>query len=248
MLYKSAMSPAPDSGRFASTHWSLVLQARDRTSPQAAEALASLCRGYWYPLYVFIRRQVGLADRAEELTQEFFARLLEKDFLASADQSRGRFRSFLLACCKHFLANQHDADRAQKRGGGQAPVSLDLHEAGQRYDLEPAGGLSPEKLFERRWALTLLEQVLEQLGLEYHQDGKGELYDRLRNVLVGNPDAAPYAEIGAALGMNEAAVKKAAERLRRRYRDILREQIAQTVETPEQIDDEIRALFAALAS
>jgi RNA polymerase sigma-70 factor (ECF subfamily) len=240
------MSASADSGRFASTHWSIVLQARDPASPQATEALASLCRGYWYPLYVFIRRQVGSADRAEELTQEFFARLLEKDFLASADQSRGRFRSFLLACCKHFLANQHDADRAQKRGGGRALFSLDL-QAGQRYDLEPARDLSPEKLFERRWALTLLEQVLEQLGREYRQDGKGELYDRLRNVLVGDPDAAPYASIGETLGMTEAAVKKAAERLRRRYRDILREQIAQTVETPEQIDDEIRALFAALA-
>src|SRR5262249_11716004 len=147
-----------------------------------------------------------------------------------------------LACCQHFLASQRDRDRAQKRGGGQTVVSLDLRDADRRYHLEPAHDLTPEKLFERRWALTLLEQTLDQLGREYQEEGKGELYARLRDVLVGGPDPAPYARIGQALGMTEGAVKKAAERLRRRYREILREQIAQTVEHLDQVEDEIRSL------
>src|SRR5262249_47503652 len=150
------------------------------------EALAALCRAYWYPLYAFLRREVGSADRAEELTQEFFARLLEKDFLSAVDRARGRFRSFLLACCRHFLSNQRDHDRAEKRGGGRPPVSLDLRGADERYLREPAHGLTAERLFERRWALTLLEQTLERLGAEYRAEGKGALYERLQAALVGD--------------------------------------------------------------
>jgi RNA polymerase sigma-70 factor (ECF subfamily) len=247
------MAASPDRGAvpsgadpFASTHWSLVLLARERASPQADEALAALCRAYWYPLYAYIRRQVQTAEQAEDLTQEFFARLLEKDFLRSVDQAQGRFRAFLLACCKHFLANERDRAGARKRGGGCAVLSLDFQSAAQRYRLEPADELTPEKLFERRWALTLLEQALEQLGREFRQAGKGELFERLKGTLVGEADKLSHAQIGAALGMTEAAVKKAAQRLRERYRAILRELIAATVEGPGQIDDEIQTLFSVL--
>jgi RNA polymerase sigma-70 factor (ECF subfamily) len=237
----------PSGGGFASTHWSLVLQARDRASPQADEALAALCRTYWYPLYAFIRRQSRSPADAEELTQEFFARFLEKDFLGTVDRDRGKFRAFLLACCKHFLSNQRDRSRAQKRGGGRTILSLDFRSAAERYRMEPADTLTPEKLFERRYALTLLEKALEELALEYGREGKTELFDRLKGTLVGGSEAVPHAETGRALGLTEAAVKKAAQRLRQRYREILRERIAATVDGPGGIDDEIRSLFAALA-
>src|SRR5436309_2659860 len=167
----SLLHPKPESlpgaaGRFATTHWSLVVAAQDRGSPQAKEALSGLCGSYWYPLYAFIRRQGHSADKAQDLTQEFFARLLEKDFLAAVDREKGKFRSFLLAACKHFLANERDRVRAQKRGGGRQGLSLDFNSADRRYGLEPAHTLTPERLFERRWALTLLDQVLARPRLE----------------------------------------------------------------------------------
>jgi RNA polymerase sigma factor (sigma-70 family) len=178
---------------FAPTQWSLVLLARDRASPQAGAALAALCRAYWYPLYAYIRRQVRTAEQAEDLTQEFFARLLEKDFLRSVDPSRGRFRAFLLACCKHFLANERDRAGAAKRGGRCSVLSLDFASAADRYRREPADTLTPEKLFERRWALTLLDQALERLGQEFARSGKGEVFEGLKGTLVGGPDAASFA-------------------------------------------------------
>jgi RNA polymerase sigma-70 factor (ECF subfamily) len=239
-------SLAADPGQFPSTHWSIVLQAQGRTSLQAGEALAHLCRVYWYPLYAFIRRHGEAHEAAQDLTQEFFARLLEKDFLASVERHKGKFRAFLLACCKHFLANQHDRAKAQKRGGGRAPLPLDFVSAEERYRREPADRITPEKLYERRWALALLEQVLEWLRQEYADAGKGPLYDRLKGALTAGADALPYAEVAAVLQMSEAAVKKAAQRLRGRYRDLLRAEIAATVETPEQVDEEIRELFGAL--
>jgi RNA polymerase sigma-70 factor (ECF subfamily) len=226
----------------------MVLRARDRAASGAPEALAELCRDYWYPLYAFIRRQVDSAERAEDLTQEFFARLMEKEFLDSVDQSKGKFRDFLKACCKHFLPNQRDRDRARKRGGGRPIVSLDLGAAAERYRLEPSHDLTAEKLFDRCWALSLLEQVLDQLAQEYRADNKGPLFDRLKAALVGGPDQLPYAQIGTELGLTEAAVKKAAQRLRQRYRELLRARIAETVEGAEQIDEEVRDLFAALDS
>jgi RNA polymerase sigma factor (sigma-70 family) len=235
-------------GGFASTQWSVVLLAGGaKDSPQVQEALARLCSAYWYPLYAFIRRRGHAADDAEELTQEFFARFLEKDFLSTVDKSRGKFRTFLLACCQHFLANQRDLARAQKRGGGRPTLSLDFPSAADRYRTEPSTGESAQKLFERRWALTVLEQVLEQLQQEYQADGKGVLFDHLKNVLVGRAEALSYARIGRALNMNEEAVRKAAQRLRQRYRSGLRERIADTVNEPEEIDEEIRDLFTALA-
>jgi RNA polymerase sigma-70 factor (ECF subfamily) len=240
----SEQPPRPDP--FATTQWSLVLLARERASPQAEVALAALCRAYSYPLYAFIRRQVPTTEQAEDLTQEFFARLLEKDFLRTVDRGRGRFRAFLLACCKHFLANERDRTGARKRGGACSILSLDFQSAANRYRHEPADTLTPEKLFERRWALTLLDQALAQLGREFAQSDKSELFERLKGTLVGGPDQPSHAEIGAALGMTEAAVKKAAQRLRERYRSILRELIAATVDNSREIDDEIRTLFTAL--
>jgi DNA-directed RNA polymerase specialized sigma24 family protein len=222
----------PRAEPFAPTQWSLVLLACDRASPQADAALATLCRTYWYPLSAYIRRQVPTTEQAEDLTQEFFARLLEKDFLRTVDPGRGRFRAFLLACCKHFLANERDRAGAAKRGGGCAILSLDFATAADRYRREPADTLTPEKLFERRWAMTLLEQALEQLGQEFARSDRGEVFERLKGTLVGGADTASDAQIGAALGMTEAAVKKAAQRLRERYRAILRELIAATVGDP----------------
>ena len=248
MEHPSCYDSNPHSRAFDSTRWSLVLLARDRASPDADAALEALCATYWYPLYAYIRRQIGSADQAEELTQEFFARFLEKDFLRAADRNKGRFRGFLLACCRHFLANERDRARAQKRGGSRPALSLDFASAAERYRLEPADTMTPERLFERRWALTLLDQVLDQLGREFHKDGKGPLYERLKLTLVGAGDSLSYAAIGAEFGMTEAAVKKAAQRLRQRYRELLRDQIAATVDGPEQVEDEIRALFAVLSS
>jgi RNA polymerase sigma-70 factor (ECF subfamily) len=237
-----------DRPSFGTTHWSLILAARDRGTSQAENALAALCAAYWYPLYAFIRRRGHDPDRAADLTQGFFARFLEKDYLSSVDPSTGRFRAFLLAACKHFLANAHDREVALKRGGGRRPVSIDQRDAEGRYLCEPAHDLTPERLFERRWAMTLLDRALDQVGREFYRGGKGVLYDRLKVVLTGAAEAAPYARIGAELGMTEDAVKKAAQRLRRRYREALRGLVAETVAEPGQVDDEIRTLFAILAS
>src|SRR5262245_12139026 len=236
---------AAGAGQFPSTHWSVVLQARNRTSPRADEALAELCRAYWYPLYAYIRHRAASADQVQDLTQEFFARLLEKPFLDTVDRDRGRFRAFLLACCRHFLSNERDRERAQKRGGGQPVLSLDFTAAEERYRSEPAHDVTPERLFERRWALTLLEQTLGQLETEYRRDGKERLYELLHGTLIGEESLA-YTQVGEELGLSEAAVKKAAQRLRQRYREILRERICSTVDDPAHADDEIRSLFAAL--
>ena len=225
-----------------------MLLARGRVSPAADQALAVLCGTYWFPLYAYIRRQVNDAEQARDLTQEFFAQFLEKDFLDKVQQDRGRFRAYLLACCKHFLSNQRDRERALKRGQGNPPLSLDFRLADDRYQQEPAHSLTAEMVFERRWALTLLEQVLEQLRQEYHADGKAALYDLLKSALVGGPKALSYAAIGGELGMSEGAVKKAAQRLRQHYRELLRQHIAATVEGPEQVEAEIRTLFAVLGS
>jgi RNA polymerase sigma-70 factor (ECF subfamily) len=242
------LDPRRAADQMPSTLWSVVLCARDRATQEADEALTALCRMYWYPLYVYIRRQVSTADQAEDLTQAFFARLLEKDFLAGVDAHKGKFRAFLLACCKHFLANERDRQRAHKRGGGQPILSLDRPSAEERYSREPADTFDPERLYQRSWALLLLEQTLEQLRQEYHDAGKGPLYEHLKGVLLGEDSALSYAEVGAAVGMTEPAVKKAAQRLRQRYRELLKERIAATVEGPEAVEEEVRELFAVLGS
>jgi RNA polymerase sigma-70 factor (ECF subfamily) len=223
----------------------MVLVARDRAEPGAADALASLCALYWYPLYAYVRRRGNGADDAHDLTQEFFARLLEKDFLAAVDRGKGKFRSFMLASCNHFLANERDRARAKKRGGGRPVLSLD--DAEGRYRAEPAGGLTPEQLFERRWALTLLDQVLTRLRDEFEAKGKRRLFDRLRGFLVGEKGAG-YRRAAEELGLSEGSVKVAVHRLRQRYRELLHEEIGRTVGSPDEIGDEVRALFAVLGS
>jgi RNA polymerase sigma-70 factor (ECF subfamily) len=232
-------------GRFATTHWSLIVAARGGEAAQARAALADLCRAYWYPLYAYIRRQGHAADEAQDLTQEFFARLLEKDFLATLDPGKGKFRSFLLTACKHFLVNERERAHAQKRGGGRPLVSLDFGDAEARYGREPGHSLTAERLFERRWALDLLNQVLARLRGEYEATGKGRLFECLKGRLTGDAGA-PHARAAAELGLSEGAVKVAVHRLRKRYRELLREEIAHTVDDPGQVEDEIRALFAAL--
>jgi RNA polymerase sigma-70 factor (ECF subfamily) len=231
---------------FATTHWSVIAAAQGGASPQAREALAVLCQSYWYPLYAFIRRQGQPAEEALDHTQEFFARLLEKDFLADVDRAKGRFRSFLLAACKHFLANERDRLRAQKRGGECALVSIDLPRAEERYRLEPAHNLTPEKLYERRWALTLLDQVLARLRAECTASEKGELFEQLKGFLAGRKAEASYHEAAEPLGMTEGAFKVAVHRLRRRYRELLQDEILRTVGNPDQVEEEIQHLFEAL--
>lgn len=235
------------SPRFATTRWSVVLAAAQTAAPEFNDALTTLCSDYWYPLYAFVRRLGHGRDDALDLTQAFFACLLEKRYLRQADRARGRFRSFLLASLKHFIADERDRAHALKRGGAQSIVSLDaLRDAEGRYALEPSGGLTPEQIYERRWALTLLDQVLASLRADCETSGKARVFERMKGFLLGDSPADSYAQAAADLEMSEAAVKVAAHRLRRRYAQILREQIASTVETEEEVEDEVRQLFAAL--
>lgn len=233
---------------FRTTRWSLIAAARGSDNSLAQQALSHLCASYWYPLYAYIRRRGHTADEAQDLTQELFARLLARDFLETADPAKGRFRAFLLACCKHFLANEHNRVHALKRGGGVAPLSLSPDEAEQRYRLEPSHDLTPEKLFERRWAVTLLDRVLARLREEFAARGKETQFDHLRIYLVGERSGPPHGDAAETLGMTAGAIKVAVHRMRQRYRELLREEIAHTVDTPEQIEEEIRQLFAALSS
>ena len=224
-----------------------MLAARDEESPRATEALAQLCRTYWYPLYAYIRRRGHAPHDAQDLTQEFFARLLEKNILKAVQQERGKFRWFLLSAVKRFLANEWNREHALKRGGQQSIVSLDEETAEGRYRYEIADHTTPDKLFDQSWAMTLLEQAQEQLQREYADSSRGELFDQFKIFLSGDRAPISHAEAGAVLGMNEGAVKVAVHRLRQRYRDCLREQIAQTVSTPAEVDEEIQQLFAAFS-
>ena len=232
--------------RFASTRWSLVVAAGQGTSPESQEALATLCRVYWYPLYAYARCRLPSVEDAQDLTQEFFARLLEKDYLRAADPGRGKFRSFLLTAFKHFLAKERDRAHAQKRGGGRHPLPLDFQAGEHRYCLEPADHATPETIYERRWALTLLEQTLARLRQEFVSADKGKLFDCLKRTLTGDDPPRPYALLAEELGISQQAVKVAVHRLRRRYQELLRAEIAQTVASAEEVDDELRDLFAAV--
>lgn len=231
---------------FATTHWTMIVTAGRDASPEARRAMGSLCEAYWYPVYAFIRRQCGDADEAVDLTQGFFTRLLEKRHLAGLERGRGKFRWWLLLAVKHYLANERDRARAAKRGGGRRPVSIDADDAESRYRLEPSHGVTPERIFERRWALALLERVLSNLQQECLAEGKGRLFDALKESLGGGGHEGRYAQVAAELQMGEGAVRTAAHRLRRRYRELLRHEIAQTVETAEQVDEEIQFLFEAV--
>jgi RNA polymerase sigma-70 factor (ECF subfamily) len=231
---------------FATTHWTVILAAGQATSGEARRAMAELCETYWYPIYAFVRRQGGDPDEALDLTQGFFARLLERRDLAGIERGRGRFRGWLLLAVKHYLSNERDRSRAAKRGGGRRPVSIDAADAESRYQREPSHDLTPDRIFERRWALALLGQVLSTLQQEYAADGKERLFDALKDCLGGAATEGRYAQVAGELDMTEGAVRMAALRLRRRYRELLRQQIAQTVETSEQVDEEIAFLFSAV--
>jgi RNA polymerase sigma-70 factor (ECF subfamily) len=233
---------------FPTTHWSQVLVAGEGgESPRAAEALAALCSRYWYPVYAYVRRAGHDPHNAQDLTQEFFARLIEKNFVAGASQGKGRFRSFLLVALKRFLVNEWERSRAQKRGGGRPLLSLDAEEAEARYRLEPADQTTPDRIYERRWALALLEEVMNTLRREYTADGKGELFELLQVFLYGDKSVLSQAEIGARFGLSESAVKSAVHRLRGRYRERLREEVAQTVVSPVDVEDELRHLLNVLS-
>ncbi len=237
-----AASPA-----FVTTRWSAVLSAGEQDSPEAARALEQLCRSYWFPLYAHVRRLGNQPADAEDLTQAFFAKLLEKDWLAAADRERGRFRTFLLSSLKHFLSNEWDKARAQKRGGHVTIVPLDAPAGETRLQHEPSTPAMPDREFDRRWALALLDTVLGRLEREHAENGKSRLFESLKVTIGGDRSGIHYAELGRALGMSEGSVRVAVHRLRQRYRELLRAEIAQTVSTEQEVDDELRYLFAALS-
>ena len=235
-------------GMFATTHWSVVLAAGEPNSTQAAQALEKLCRTYWYPIYAYLRRRGCGEQDAQDLSQGFFAQLLERRSIQAVEREKGKFRSFLLASLNYYVADERDRANAQKRGGGREVLSLDVQEAEQRYRLEPADERSPDKLFERRWAMTLLDQVLARLAEEFSAAGKPELFNRLNPYLVEGSGEKTYAETAREGGMTEEAVKKAVQRMRRRYHQLFREEIAQTVASPAEVDEELRHLCRALGS
>ena len=232
---------------FVTTHWSVVLAAGRCDTPRAQHALEALCQTYWYPLYAYARRRGNAPDDAADLTQEFFARLLEHNWVGKADRSKGRFRSFLLMAMNRFLINEWAKAKTQKRGGQIRLVPLMVETAETRYAREPADTATPERRYEKQWALTLLETVLDRLGEEYTQQGKTAWFEALQPCLAGSRETQPYAALGEALGMSENAVKVAVSRLRQRYRERLKEEIANTVAAPEDVDEELRHLFRVLA-
>ena len=232
---------------FATTHWSVVLTAGRSDTTRARDALATLCKGYWYPLYAYVRRRGYSSHDAEDLTQEFFARFLQHHWVGAADREKGRFRTFLLSAMTHFLADEWDKARAQKRGGGAPMLPLEFDTAETRYTREPSDNATPEQHFERRWAMILLQQVLNRLGKEYAEEGKAELFAALNPCLVGERTAQPYDELARTLSLSESAVKSAVHRLRQRYRELLRDEIAHTVAGLDEVEAELRHLIAVLA-
>jgi RNA polymerase sigma factor (sigma-70 family) len=238
------VAPAPR--QFASTRWSLVAAAGQGESPEAVEALATLCRLYWYPLYAYARRRLGNAHDAQDATQAFFAQLLDKKYLHEVDRARGKFRSFLITAFSHFLSKERDKANTQKRGGGRNQLPLDFQKGEEQYHFEPTDNETPEAIFERRWALTLLQQTLKRLRNEFCSAGKEKLFDCLKETLTGDDLPRSYSQIADDLGSSEAAIKVAVHRLRRRYQELLRAEIAQTVARPEEVDEELCSLFAAV--
>ena len=229
------------------THWSVVLSARNKNPEESAAALETLCRTYWYPLYAFVRRQGHSAHDAQDLTQEFFARLLQKSYLDSVAQEKGRFRSFLLIALKRFLANEWDKARAQKRGGARELLSLDTNLAEQRYAGEDREARSADVIYERRWALTILDRAMARLRQTYTLQGRERDFNRLKPWLTAVRGEIPYGQIADELKMNEGAARVAVHRFRKQFREVFREEISQTVAVPEEIDDEVRHLMKALA-
>jgi len=237
----------PQEGRFVPTRWSMVRAAGERGSPQSDEALAKLCQTYWYPLYAYVRRSGHEAEDAQDLTQAFFARLLEKNYIALAAQEKGKFRSFLLTALKRFIITEWSRANCQKRGGGKEILSLDETNTENRYLAEPADEQTPEKAFEHRWAMTLLEQVLNRLQAEFVAVGKAKAFEELKIYLTAEKSEISSAEIAQKLGMTPGALKVAVHRLRHRYAELLRMEIAETVDSPAEVEEEIHHLFAALS-
>jgi len=228
---------------FATTSWSQVLAARDGSTMESRHALEALCQTYWYPLYAYVRLQGHDAEEARDLTQAYFTELLEKDYLKDVEPSLGRFRAFLKVSCKHFLSKERDKATALKRGGQTKIVSFDADDAEARYRIEPVDELTPEDIFERRWAFTVLEHVLGTLRQEFVEADKKDELDKLEGFLVGEAPKTPYRDVAEALGTSESAVKASVHRLRHRFGKLLREQIAQTVADPGDVDDEVRHLL-----
>ena len=245
------MAPSGDNsgrgGNFATTQWSLVLQAGAAGQTQSTEALATLFQKYWYPLYAYLRRRGVRQDEAQDVVQGFFTRLLEKNTLVGVTRERGRFRSFLLTAIKNYLANERDYAGAQKRGGSERRLSLDFQSGESRMSLEPADTATPERLFERQWAISLLAVVMQRLEAEYHQTGKERQFAVLKETLATSGDRVGFATLGAELGLTENATRQAASRLRKRYRELLREEVRSTVADSAEVDDEIRSLFHVLS-
>ncbi len=243
---ESSSGPGAHGGIFATTHWSVVLAAGQHESPQAAEALEKLCRTYWYPLYAYVRRSGHSPEDAQDLTQEFFARLLARDSFAHVGPQKGKFRSFLLTALRHFLSDQWRQARAVKRGGGAEVLSLDALEAEERYRLEPVERMDAEKIYERRWALTLLEQALQRLREESAAAGKTKLFEALESLVAGESDIS-CGEVAVKLGLTDSAVKSSLHRLRERYRALVREEIAHTVAEPAEVEAEVRYLITVVS-
>ena len=239
---------ADETGRriFATTHWSVVLAAGDTDSPPARTALETLCRAYWYPIYVYVRRKGYGPEDAQDLTQGFFAHLIAKEHIRLADPQRGRFRTFLLAMLDFYLAQEWSRAHRQKRGGQFQFVSLDQERAEDRYQLEPVDNNTPEKKFMQQWALTALQNTLAALQVESESQGKGALFQETRGLLSGESESSAYPEIAQRLEMNEGAIRVAVHRLRKRYGELLRQEIAQTVDTDADVEDELRHLLTAL--
>jgi RNA polymerase sigma-70 factor (ECF subfamily) len=243
---QASNAPEHPKGWFTTTHWSVVLAAGDTQSPKGDAALDNLCQGYWYPLYAYVRRRGHDAETARDLTQEFFAQLLSKRLLAGVDPTKGRFRSWLLGVMNHFLAHEWAKVRAQKRGGGQRAFSLDEVDAEKRYGLEPADEATPETIFDRRWAFTVLNGAAARLRDEYKTAGKMDFYSSLKGFVSTDGASVSYEEAARHLGLSQSAVKSAIHRLRQRYQELIRDEIAQTVTSVTEIDEEIRYLLAVI--
>ncbi|MCX6886326.1 MAG: sigma-70 family RNA polymerase sigma factor [Verrucomicrobia bacterium] len=241
------VSQSDQGGAFRTTRWSLVMSAGDPSCPQATEAMEKLCRAYWYPLYAYLRKQGRNKESAEDLTQGLFARLLRLNSFGQVRPEKGRFRTFLLSSLKNFLSDQYDKERAIKRGGGCHFYSLDDSTAEERYQHEPANVLDPEKLYERRFALALLDQARQRLREEYAGRGKSALYELLQTSDAGGPGTQTYKEIATRLGMTEQAVTSAAFAMRRRFSHLVREEVANTVESPADVDEELRHLITVIS-
>jgi len=245
MTNGQTMHTLPGPSQFPTTRWTLVVAAGDPHRKEARSALVYLCENYWYPLYAYLRRRGYSADEAQDLTQEFFVRVLEGRYLDRADPEKGRFRSFILTSLKFFVADEEDRRRARKRGGGTV-VPLEFSSGEERYQREPAHDETPERIFERRWALAVLDRVVEKLRNEFVHHGHAEHFERLKMFLLGQSDA-PYAALAREMNKSEGALKVAIHRIRKRYRELFRQEIADTVADPAQVESELRFLAAVLA-